>query len=325
VAKRADVGVGTVSRVLNGSPLVSEATRTRVQGIIDELGYLPSRAAQALSRGTEAAVAVVAPYFTSPSVMMRLRGIADGLHDLGLDLVLHAVDEPVQRDARLASVVKGTAAGVIVVSFAAGSGDVERLQGSGVPIVFVDRRVEGLPHVFVDDVEGGRLATSHLVGMGHTRIAFVGDRFDDGFGFTSSADRARGYRLALSEAGLPYDPHYERVGRPEREEASRLTADLFGTSNPPTAVFAASDLQAIGVIEAVRAAGMSVPGDVSVIGFDDIFVARHIDLTTVRQPLVESGQIAVAMLGDLMGGKQPESASVALETRVVTRSTTAPP
>lgn len=325
VARAAGVGVGTVSRVLNGSPLVSDSTRARVQGVIDDLGYRPSSLARALSLGRTMTIAVIVPHFTRPSVVERLRGLADVIKESDYDLVLFDVETMEQREQRFVMASRADrAAGLVIVSLSADAEEVARLAGASVPAVFVDRHVDGLPDVHIDDVEGGRVATGHLLELGHRRIAFIGDDDEAGFGFTSSDDRMTGYREALEGAGIDVDPALIRVGPPTREAAHRLTADLLDLAHPPTAVFAASDLQALGVIEAARERGLEVPADLSVMGFDDIDVSVYLGLTTVRQPLYESGRIAAELLLGLLAAADEPADGVELPIELVVRRTTAP-
>ena len=325
VARAAGVGVGTVSRVLNDSPLVSDPTRERVQRTIDDLGYRPSSLARALSLGRATSLAVIVPHFTRPSTVERLRGMAEAINGSDFDLVLFDVETPEQRDRRFQMAVRSDrAAGLVIVSLAAPSEVIEQLRAASVPVVFLDRHVDGLANIHVDDIGGGRLAADHLLSLGHRRIAFIGDDDGRGFGFTSSDDRMAGYRAALRAAGLEVDERYVRVGPSSREAAHRLTADLLGLPTPPTAVFAASDLQALGVVEAARERGLDVPGDLSVMGFDDIDPAVYLGLTTVRQPLFESGRLAAEMVLSLVAGDEA-AAGVELPVELVVRRTTGPP
>jgi len=322
VARAAGVGVGTVSRVLNDSSLVSDQTRVKVQQVIDEMGFRPSSLARALSLGRSASLAVIVPQFTRPSTVERLRGLADILKDGDLDLVLFDVENPDQRDQRFEMATRSDrAAGLVIISLAAPVEVVERLAAASVPVVFLDRHVEGLPDVHIDDANGGRFATEYLLGLGHRRIAFVGDDNGRGFGFTSSDDRRSGYKMALEDAGVPFDERYVRVGPSSREDAHRLTAELLGMEHPPTAVFAASDLQAFGVVEAARESGLEVPGDLSVMGFDDIDASVYMGLTTVRQPLAESGRIAAETALLMLAGRDVPDC-VELPVELVIRKTT---
>ena len=327
MAKAAGVGVGTVSRVLNDSPLVSDATRERVREVIQELGYRPSRVARALSLGRASTMAVIAPFFTRPSAVLRLRGLTEAINQSDYDLVLYAVETPAQRDDRLATASGSDRfAGVVVMSLAVDDPTLERLKLLEAPVVFIDRKVNGLSHVFVDDAEGGRIATRHLIELGHERIAFIGDEFDESFGFTSSADRGTGYCKALQNAGREVRPEYFRLAEHGREAANGITAELLALPEPPTAIFAASDLQAFGVLEAARSAGLRVPDDLSVIGFDDIEVSPYLGLTTVAQPLYNSGRKgAEILMGAISGDDHNGPPSVEMPLQLVVRKTTAPP
>ncbi len=315
VASRAGVGVATVSRVLNGSPAVSEETRRRVRGVIDELGYEPSAAARALSTGRTRTVGVVTPFFTQPSVVERLRGVSRAIADGGYQLVLFDLARP-DRLARLP--VGGRIDGLLCVSMCPSEPDLARLRAAGISVALVDDEHPELPSVAIDDVAGGRLAVEHLLELGHRRIAFVGDDEESPWGFRSSARRRVGAAAALAEAGGRL---IVRRGPHGRRHARALAARLLALDDPPTAIFAGSDLQAVGVLEAAEAAGMSVPGDLSVIGFDDVELARYVGLTTVSQPLETSGAQGARLLIEAMGGAPRRSCR--LDLHVVRRATTA--
>ena len=188
VASRAGVGVATVSRVLNGSPAVSEATRRRVRAVIDELGYEPSAAARALSTGRTRTVGVVTPFFTQPSVVERLRGVSRATSEGGYQLVLFELARP-ERLARLP--VGGRIDGLLCVSVCPSESDLGRLRRAGVAVALVDSEHPQLSSVSIDDVAGGRLAVEHLLDLGHRRIAFVGGDEDNAWGLQSSARRRR--------------------------------------------------------------------------------------------------------------------------------------
>ena len=214
VAALAGVGVGTVSRVLNDSSAVSGSTRMRVLEAIEALDYEPSATARALSTGRTSTIGVLAPFFTEPSVVERLRGLTRRLASSGYQVTLFDVERPEQGDAALRSLaVKGRVDGLLVVSLPPTGAQLERLEAAGVPVVLIDRRHEGATAVFTDDEAGGRLATEHLLRLGHERIAFVGDTEDSPFGFTSSAARRRGYEAALRDAGVAVRTEY-RAHRP---------------------------------------------------------------------------------------------------------------
>jgi DNA-binding LacI/PurR family transcriptional regulator len=303
VAARAGVGVGTVSRVLNDMPGVAEETRQRVRAVMQELGYRPSTTARNLSLGRTQTLGVIAPFFTQPAVVERLRGIDDVVGASAYDLTLFNVETLDQRrDALRRFARRDRVDGVMVISLPLRDAEVRGLNQAGLPTVLIDVAHRSLPHVCVDDVAGGRLAGRHLLEAGHTRIAFLGDDEDQPLGFLSSAQRLDGLRQALGEAGLPLPREYVRRGSHGRETATRLARQLLALRRPPTAVLAASDVQAFGVMDAAARAGLDVPGDLSVMGFDDIELAAAIGLTTVRQPLRPSGRAGAGLLLRALSG-----------------------
>jgi DNA-binding LacI/PurR family transcriptional regulator len=323
VAEEAGVGVGTVSRVLNGNPSVRDSTRRRVLDVIAALGYEPSPAARALSTGRTHAIGVVAPFFTRPSVTERLRGVAQRLDAAGYQLNLLDVERPEQRDASFrALAVRGRVDGLLSISLLPTEAELARLRAARVPVVLVDRRGPGLPSVHIDNLGGGRMATRHLLELGHERIAFVGDEEENPYGFDSSAQRRAGYEAALREAGLEPDPGLVHRRPHGRGSARELARALLAGPAAPTAVVAASDLQALGVLEAAESVGLAVPRDLSLVGFDDVELARYVGLTTVSQPLEESGWLGAHMLLAALGGASPPARELPLA--LVVRATTCP-
>ena len=297
VAALAGVGVGTVSRVLNDSGAVSPGTRRRVQEAIDALDYEPNAAARALSTGRTLALGVVAPFATRPSVVERLRGIARRISESGYQLVLLDVDRPEHFEGALRSVaVRGRFDGLLVISLPLPESSIARMRSAGIPLVLVDRREPGLAGVHIDDEAGGRLAAEHLLALGHERIAFLGDLEVNAYGFDSSARRRAGFEAALRDAGVEVLPEYVVTGPHGRPTARAMAAQLLALPTPPTAIFAASDDQAVGVLDAADAVGVAVPEELSVVGFDDVEIARDVGLTTVAQPLEESGVRGVELL-----------------------------
>lgn len=323
VAKEAGVGVGTVSRVLNDHPRVSPTTRAKVEAAIEKLGYRPNPLARALSTGHTTSVAVLVPYFTSDSAVLRIRGLVDALRNSKYQMTLHDVESAEAMQARLADpTALAFSAGLVVVSLRLDEIQLKGLRNLEAPTVLLDTLGAGFDSLSIDNVEGGSMATRHLIDLGHTRIAFLGDPETEG-GFTSSRDRRIGYEHALSTAGLPVDPKLILRGPHGRSIAHKLTNTLLDTDDRPTAIFAASDTQALGVLEAARLRGLDVPEDLSVIGFDDVEVAQYVGLTTVRQPLYESGLMAGEMLLSRMS--DPADAVVTrLPLEVTERTSTGP-
>jgi DNA-binding LacI/PurR family transcriptional regulator len=290
VARRAGVSVATVSRVLNDIPVVRTEMRDRVLEAIAELGYRPSSTARSLSLGRSQAIGVVAPFFTTPSVVERLRGVSRRAGHHGYGLMLLDVETPEQRAGAFRNFARlDRVDGLLVISLPLLDDEVAAIERDRLPVVMVDIGHPRVPHVVIDDVRGGELAAEHLLARGHRRIGFVGDQAENPFGFTSSENRRRGFRRALRRAGVRAAPELEARGRHGREEARELADALLRRPDRPTAIFAASDTQAVGVLEAARALDLRVPEDVAVIGFDDIELAAPLGLTTVRQPLAQSG------------------------------------
>lgn len=329
VAKIAGVGLGTVSRVINGSPQVSEATRRRVLQVIEELNYVPNPTARRLSTGKTLTIVVIVPFFTRPAEIERLRGIENTLAESDYDLIIYNVETVQRRDACIREIPrKERADGVIIISLWPCNEDLPYLVSADVPIVLVDANHPSLKlmnRVIVDDVKGGRLATQHLIDLGHQRIGLISDYLDSPFNFTSSRDRHNGYRQALNAAGIAYHSEYHLQGEHGRHSANALAQEMLALPEPPTAIFATSDTQAMGVLQAASERGLQVPQDLSVIGYDDIEVAEYLGLTTIQQLLHESGQRGVELLLDILHNPETQPVCDVMPTKLVVRDTTAPP
>lgn len=325
VAAHAGVGAGTVSRVINESAGVSPTTRARVLESIATLQYRPNPLARGLSRGRCQTIGVIVPFFTQASAIERLRGVVAALGGSRYDLVLFDVETPEHRAEHVATLNRQRADGLLVMSLPLADDELARIMATGMAVVLVDAQHEGLPAVVTDDTEGGRMATEHLVDLGHRRIGFMGDDPDNEFGFNSSALRETGYRVAMADAGITPDEALVLHGPHERGVGTELAGQLLSGPEPPTAIVCCSDVQAAGAIEAIRAAGLRMPQDVSVVGFDDIEMATHLGLTTVRRPLFHSGQLGARLLLEALGVHPPEPQVHELDLELVTRTSTAPP
>ncbi len=326
VAKQAGVGVGTVSRVLNGSPNVRAETRQRVLDVIEQLNYHPSPIARRLSLRKTLAIGVIAPFFTRPSIVERLRGIESLVAESEYDLVVYNIETPAKRDTCFREVVTSHRVdGLIIIHLAPTEADVQRWAAARTPVILVDARHPALHRVVIDDVAGGYMATQHLIELGHRRIGYISDPLDEPFHFTSSRDRLQGYRQALVDHGLPVRPEYHQAGQHGREQARQMAHALLRLPEPPTAIFAHSDTQALGVIQAAADLGLRIPADLSVIGFDDIEMAEYVHLTTIRQPLVETGRQGIELLLRAMDDPDLPTTCAELPIELIVRRTTAPP
>ena len=328
VAADAGVGVGTVSRVLNGSEQVRAATLRVVQDSIDRLGYRPSHAAAALVRGTPRTVAVIVAHLTRPSTVVRVASALAALEEQGYDTIICNVDTPLERDRHLEALLPTHRAdGVLAICLPFSREQLDQFSRAGVALVTVDAANPGVPQTVIDDAQGGRLATEHLIGLGHRRIGFVGDmpsgRPPAGLGFTSSAHRLRGYKQALAAAGIEAEAGLIRRGPHDAGAAAEHAARLLKSADPPTAIFAASDTQAIGVLAAADRLGVPVPGQLSVIGFDDIDSAAFLQLSTIRQPLDLSGAEGAKRLCSLLRGERVHPLRQELPIELIARASSA--
>jgi len=325
VAKRAGVGVGTVSRVLNANASVSDTTRQKVQDAIAELQYSPNPAARRLSRGKTMAIGAIVPYFTNPSVVRRLQGVVSVIADSDYDLILFDVENENRRNNFLHNVPRRHMAdGLLIVSLTPADKDVEQILTTQIPTVLVDAYHPELSRVIVDNIVGGYQATKHLIDLGHRKIGFISDNLQDPFN-SPVRNRYQGYRNALADAAIPFTSEYHRQGPHGRSQAREMAYTLLTLPDPPTAIFAYSDTQAVGVIEAAREMGINIPEQLSVIGFDNIEAAEYLQITTVRQALYESGVRGCKLLLDLMESPLPTPVEISLPTELMLRNTTSPP
>jgi LacI family transcriptional regulator len=326
VATRAGVSRTTTSRVLNNRPKVGEETRRRVQEAILELGYVPSPTARRLSLRRTWTVDVVVSYLTRPQAIERLRGAESVLGDTGFDLVVHNVESSERRERFLRELpASNRTDGVLLVSLPPASDSLRGLVGGPVPVVIIDvhaHAAEGLPTVRGDDIGGGAIAGRYLFTLGHRAIGFVADSFDSPLGFTSSRDRYAGFTDVLRELGVEVEA---ALGAHGSRSAHDLALRLLTGRRPPTAIFAASDTQALGVMSAARDLGLQVPADLTVVGYDDIPIAEPIGLTTIRQHLFESGRIGAELLLAEIEQRSAAPPVVSLEPELVVRATSASP
>lgn len=326
VAVDAGVSIPTVSRVINRSGPVAEQTREAVLGSIERLGYHPNPMARGLSRGRSNAVLVILPHITEPSVAMRLSGLIDEIRETQLELHIVDVERPVEeRLSPLGDVVSvHRPAGVIIISLRPDEIDLRRFRESSVPVVLIDTPSSELPTDVIDDVAGGEMATRHLIDLGHQEIGFIGDDESTTIGAPASADRRRGFVDAMRAAGLSIRDEYVAMTQPGTDPARLVAEKMLAHPQRPSAIFAASDVQAFGVMAAARNVGISIPDGLSVIGFDDISLAEFIGLTTVRQPLYLSGRRAGIRLLEMLGqGPSPGELPPLPPLELIARHTTA--
>lgn len=325
VAKHAGVGVGTVSRVLNENPAVSNATRKKVLSAIQDLDFTPNVAARRLSLGKSLTIGVVVPFFTYPSVVERLRGVVSILKHSEYDMILFDVESVSRRNDIFKGLMQRERVdGLLIVSLMPTNQEVARLNNAGITTVLVEAKHPQLNCITTDNVRGGYQATKHLIELGHVNIAYLSDYLDDPL-HSPVRDRFTGYRQALEEANIPFNEAYHVQGEHGRTEARMMANQLLDLDVPPTAVFAYSDTQAIGTIEAVTAKNLHVPEHLSVIGFDNIEVSEYVQLTTIDQQLYQSGARSAEMLLEKLLSPSETPEHITLDTELVLRRTTSFP
>jgi LacI family transcriptional regulator len=326
IAELAGVSIATVSRVLNGRGDVSDETRDLVSRVIRENGYTASRSARGLSAGRTGLVGILVPLVFPAYFSAILAGAAEALSERDLQIVLSPTGHEHDREVSVLDRLHDMTDGSLIILPEESSEELERLLDGGYRFVVIDPLMpldERIPSVSASHTSGAGQAMRHLLELGHRRIAQIsGPR-----GWLATEDRRRGYRAALASAGILPDLHFEVEAEPEIGPGREAAARLLDLAEPPTAIFAFNDNIAIGAIQAARARGLTVPDDLSIVGFDDVEHATIVTpaLTTVRQPLAEMGRTAVSLLNRLLERQRFETLHVELATRLVIRDSTAPP
>jgi LacI family transcriptional regulator len=301
IARLAGVSKTTVSRVLNHKPDVDPATRERILRIIEEQSFVPNIAASGLAGGRNRLIGMLIPSLTWPLIPDLLRGIAEAVEDTPYELVLYSIkDEDLERDrSEVINRLLATqlTAGLLAVFPGRASEQLTRLYKQGFPIVIIDDQIEQTtPWVGTDNTAGAYTAVRHLIKLGHRRIAHIQGPPE----YLASHDRYNGYRQALLEEGIIPDPDLVLVGDflPPTGRACASTLFELPLEKRPTAIFAATDQMAYGVLTAVEEYGLSVPRDIALVGYDDDAPSAHVRpaLTTIRQPIFEMGQSGIELL-----------------------------
>jgi LacI family transcriptional regulator len=323
IAERAGVSAPTISKVLNGRPDVAPATRERVLQVLHEQQYLP-RGASALP-SVHKHVELVFDALRNPNNLEILREIVKAAGEHGGHVTVSTVPENMNARRWIHELERVGRAGVIMVTSRLTPEQQRRLQEAALPLVLIDpiNSVDGpVPSVGATNWRGGVTAVQHLVELGHRRIAMLR-------GYECLVDDARyhGYAAAITEAGIALDPSLVERADFRFQPAVSAAERILRLPERPTGMFAANDLEALGVLEAARRLGLAVPRDLSVVGFDDSLLAATSSpqLTTVRQPFAEMGQVAHRLLTDQMEGREPNTLRVELATTLIVRESTAAP
>ena len=321
VARQADVSPATVSRVIQGARNVNPATRERVEHAIEELGYVPSAVARSLRSKRTRSLALVVSDITNTFWTTIARGVEDVAQQHGYSVLLCNTDENLSKQQQYLDLLIGQQVdGVIIAPFDSDAQHLDKLRRRKIPTVVIDRRIEGwdVDSVSGDSLSGARALVRHLIGLGHRRIAVV-----SGPAITSTAeDRVAGYCMALAEAGIALEPRLIKRGEYRNVSGETLTHQLMDEGSQPTAIFAANNLIAMGVIDALEKRGLRVPQDIALVSFDDLPNASHLFpfLTVVAQPVYDMGVNAAQLLLSRLDAEVPlRPRQVILPVRLIVR------
>lgn len=325
IARIAKVSSSTVSRALQNSPLISRSTSERIHSIAKESGYRASAIARGLVTQRTKTIGVVVTTIADPFVSEVVNGIEDCGNDHGFSVFLANSNADPQRETKVVhSFSERRVEGVVVTSSRVGALYRPLLSEMRIPIVLVNNQHPGefVNSVMIDNVKGSSDVTNHLIQLGHRRIAYLGDRF----GYQSDTERFTGYRQALEGAGYPFLPELVVHGDGKCEGGMTAVEALFNLPKPPTAIFCYNDMTALGALHQLRVLKLRVPEDVSVVGFDDLFIASYTQppLTTVRQPRRVMGRLAMESLLKLISGED-SAITIKVPAELIVRESSAPP
>ena len=330
VARKAGVGIGTVSRAMNNSSQIAPKTKEKILAAIKELKYEPHAVAQSLARKKTNMIAVIVPFFTGHFYFELLKGIQEEVTESSYDMILYNVDQIDKTESFLKrTLIERRVDGVLLISLQISDAYAKRFIQSQMPIVLVDSFHPQLDSIKVENEQGAFQATEYLINLGHTRIGMI----DGQLRSMPAQVRLEGYQKALKQHGLSFNESYLVISDPSsekdgfnREAGYQGMQKLLAMGDAcPSAVFAASDIQAAGAIRAIKENGLKIPEDISIIGFDDIELSQYLDLTTVRQPMQEMGSLALHHLIEQMQNKTEEPFLKKYATELIIRSSCAKP
>ncbi len=321
IAKHTRVSKATISRVLNNKPDVSPETVERVRAAIRELGYVPSAQAVSLAKGQASCIGMLVPTLTWPIILDVLRGVTEEVENSHYGIMLYNMSSSEESIRRLVTqaVRAKQIDGLVVITPPGMLSYIEDLHHQGLPVVLIDDRGYNatFPSVTTDNIEGAYAATKHLLENGRRRIAYINGNQE----FGCSQDRLSGYLNALRDAGIETAPELLYEGDFTEERGAIGMRLLLERQIAIDAVFAANDQMAFGAMKVLRSAGIRMPDDIAVVGFDDIYAAAYTtpSLSTIRQPFYEMGQTAVHLLLERLSGRELANFPVSLPTMLVVR------
>jgi DNA-binding LacI/PurR family transcriptional regulator len=318
VARTAGVSIATVSRVLNFPSKVNPVTRTTVMNAIDHLGYIPKAESRARALKSTGRIGVLIPFFTEPSFVQRLRGIASVLSQRDFEMVIFPVDFSSRMKSYMEALpLNRNLDGLIIVSQALDLENSRRIRKHNLETVLIEYFDPHFSSLQIDDEYGGGMAARYLLKKDFKRFAFIGGTSQPEFGVDPISIRLKGFQNVIEEAGfsLGDDLIYPFAFHPGE------ALDEIISKGGRVAIFAATDLQAISLLKEARMRGLRVPQDVAIIGFDDLDMANYVGLTTVHQPLDESGRIAADLLLSRLDDPSRSIQHITLPLKIIERET----
>jgi len=322
VAKLAGVSISTVSRVINSPERVNEATRTKILSAIDQLNFVPKAEARARALQGNHRIGILSPFYTTLSFVQRLRGVDAVLTKTNYELLIYTVDSMNRLITYLTTLtVARNLDGLIILSLPLSEAVARRLADRSPKIVTVEASSELFCGIEIDDYSGGKLAAHYLVSKGHKSCAFIGDIDPPDYTVRPVVYRLEGYKQGMNDAGIELPEHFVRSSSYAKEPTRRTAFELLQSPKRPTAIFVATDIQAIIVIKVANELGIKIPDDLAIIGFDDLDIAEYVGLTTIRQPLDDSGRIAAELLLSQLNDSRRPIQHVKLPLTVVERDT----
>jgi len=324
VAEAAGVSISTVSRVINANPNVSAATSDRVLEAVERLDFVPKAEARARAMKDFSRIGVLTPFFTAPAFVQRLRGVAQGLLSTRYELTIFTVESTEHMNHYLSTLpVTGHLEGLILLSLRVDDACAAKLVENNLETVLIEYPRQDLNTVEINDVNGGEMAVDYLVNKGHRHLGFIGDTSSLGeYAIEPISLRLKGFQQSLAKHGLALNESFLCYCNYDIKEAEAKIEPILRRDEHPTAIFAATDLQALGVINKARQLGLRVPEDLAVLGFDDLDLADYMGLSTIHQPLDESGRLAVEILMARIKDPSRPLRHVRLSLRIIERQTT---
>lgn len=320
IAKKGDVSVTTVSRVLNNKPDVGDDTRTKILKIIDEMNYNPNSVARGLVTQKTHTIGLIIPDISNPFFPQVARAVEDKAQKLGYSVIFFNTDNHLEREKKAVELLKSKQVDGLIVSLSLGNEKIlKQLKASNYPVIQIDRSVlsNSYPLVSIDNTNSAYQMVEYMLKKGHTKIAHISGDLNT----TTGRERMNGYKKALLDYGLKINKDYIVAGDYTQHSGFKAMQKLLKLKERPTAVFAANDLSAAGVYKALFAVNLKIPDDIAVAGHDDIDIASLLrpELTTMRQPKYSLGERAVTVLLRMINNQKTDIENQILKTNLIIR------